>query len=246
MNIKKIILPIISKNYCPICGHYARGFITTGTSAEIWERLKGVGAGLRKTVCPYCRSNDRERLVFLYLRDFYLPNKKNVKIKCLHVAPEHQLSLYLQKTPIIDYIAADKRCEGYEYPNYVKDIDIMQMYDIQDKTFDLVICNHVLEHVSNDIIAMQELCRILKDNGIAILQVPIALKLDKTIDDPTITSPKDRFEKYGQEDHVRIYGIDYPERLKKAGFRVEVINIANRYPRKFGLNKNEMLYICHK
>ena len=93
---------------------------------------------------------------------------------------------------------------------------------------------------------MKNLRRILKDEGIAILQVPIALKLDKTQEDPSITTSEGRFETYGQSDHVRLYGTDYPDRLRQAGFVVETLDIASRYSHKYGLNKNELLHVCHK
>lgn len=206
--------------------------------------MHGVGAGRRKATCPNCGSTDRERLVFLFLKDYYLPCHKNVNI--LHIAPETQLSSFLRSLPQADYTAADKRCEGYSYPDYVQDIDIMSMPVVADNSYDLIICNHVLEHVPDDIVAMKELHRILKPDGIAILQVPIALKLAHTIEDSSIISPGARFETFGQCDHVRLYGTDYPKRLKKAGFIVEIKDIAMDYKKDLGLNYEEKLYICRK
>lgn len=237
---------LLSLRHCPICGSRFKSYLVTGTSALVWNELQAVGAGKRRAICPHCGSSDRERLIYLYLRDTYLPPLKEKKIHCLHIAPEAHISEFLKAQPNIDYTAGDKRCAGYSYPDYVQDIDIMEMHDIPDASFDLIICNHVLEHVSNDIIAMKELRRILKNDGIAILQVPLALKLATTIDDPTITSPEQRFEKYGQRDHVRLYGRDYSERLKEAGLVVKELNIARQYSQKYGLNKHEHLFRCHK
>ncbi|MEM9023365.1 MAG: methyltransferase domain-containing protein, partial [Bacteroidota bacterium] len=97
-----------------------------------------------------------------------------------------------------------------------------------DNHFDLVICNHVLEHIPDDRLAMRELFRVLKPGGQAILQVPIGLTLEQTIEDPSITDPAEREVRFGQFDHLRIYGQDYSDRLAEAGFDVQV-----HYPQQF-------------
>ena len=241
----KVKLILFGKKCC-FCHTRFYEYLPIGTDAKIWKELHGVGAGKRKAICPHCGSSDRERLVYLYIRDKYLPTHTENKVKCLHIAPESQLSNYLRSQSNIDYTAGDKRCEGYDYPDYVQPIDIMDFSSIEDNTYDLIICNHVLEHVQNDFVAMQGIRRILKANGIAILQVPYAIKLEKTIEDSSITSPTSRLEIYGQADHVRLYGLDYPIRLNSAGFSVEKMNIAKNYSRKMGLNRKESLFICHK
>ncbi len=239
----KIIL--LGKKCC-LCQARFYEFLPTGTDAKVWEDYQGIGAGKRKAICPHCGSSDRERLIYIYIRDKYLPTHQEKKVKCLHIAPESELSNYLRSQSIIDYTAGDKRCEGYDYPDFVRSIDIMNLSSIADNTYDLVICNHVLEHVENDIVAMQEIRRVLKPRGIAILQVPYALKLEETYEDPSKDTPSSRFEAYGQSDHLRLYGMDYPKRLEHAGFHVEKINSPALYCRKYGLNKDEILFICHK
>ena len=115
----------------------------------------------------------------------------------------------------------------------------------------IVTCNHVLEHIIDDHLAMSELYRVLRPNGWAILQVPISNLLEKTYEDFSITDTKGREEHFGQFDHVRIYGKDYPEKLKSAGFNVELIK-PNGYlsdKKSFNyhaVNPEETLYIAHK
>lgn len=231
---------------CPICHNRFPEYLIGGNDAAVWQKYHGVGGGIRKTRCPYCGSSDRERLVYLYIRDTYLPKHSGKQVKCLHIAPESQLSMFLRSQSNIDYTAGDKKCEGYDYPDYVQPIDIMDLSSIEDNTYDLIICNHVLEHVENDLVAMQEIRRVLKPSGIAILQVPIALKLKLTHEDPSITTPEERLESYGQWDHVRLYGSDYKERMESAGFEVKVIDIANHYSKKMGLNREEKIFECRK
>lgn len=104
----------------------------------------------------------------------------------------------------------------------------------------------MLEHVEDDLKGMSEIYRVLKKGGFAILQVPISYKMDKTYEDFSIIESNAREEAFSQRDYVRIYGLDYFDRLKKVGFEIEVIsNLADVYP-KFGLNKKEKIFICHK
>lgn len=243
--IRNAILWVFKKSECPICHAHFDEYLQTGTSAKVWEQYGGVGAGVRKAICPVCHSSDRERLVYLFFRDYYFTGNKNKHVKFLHIAPESNLSKYLMTHPNVEYMAGDKRCEGYSYPEYVRDVDIMDLHDIFDNTYDVVVCNHVLEHVPDDIVAMKELRRVLKHDGFAVLQVPYALKLEKTFEDNILTEAA-RFDAYGQADHVRLYGMDYHERLKIAGFNVEVLDIVRNYPKKYGLNPNEKLFLCRK
>jgi SAM-dependent methyltransferase len=121
---------------------------------------------------------------------------------------------------------------------------------LEDNTYDWVICNHVLEHVESDIEAMKEILRILKPGGKAILQVPINYDYTKTHEDLSITDPKEREKIFGQYDHLRWHGLDYPERLKTAGFQVLEFNIKDFLTpeeiEKYRLDTREILYINSK
>ena len=126
----------------------------------------------------------------------------------------------------------------------------VQNIPIEDNTYDTIFCNHVLEHVDSDHQAMVELHRILKPGGLAIMQVPLDPDYEKTDEDITIKDPAERERRFRQYDHVRLYGQDYPNRLKAAGFKVTVFDAQKELPggffEKYALPKREMLYVCTK
>ncbi|MGV6861388.1 MAG: class I SAM-dependent methyltransferase [Putridiphycobacter sp.] len=165
-------------------------------------------------------------------------------IKILHLAPERNISRILHNHGFKNYVCGDLFTEGYSYPDYVQNMNVLNI-PFGDNHFDLIICNHLLEHVPNDLDAMKELFRVLKPNGKAILQVPISKNSEKTFEDFSITDPKEREIVFGQFDHVRIYGQDYPERLESIGFSVKRVNITGEYP-KFGLASDEDIFIGYK
>ena len=153
-------------------------------------------------------------------------------------------SYFLFKLKFQKYVCGDLFTEGYSYPQHVQNLSILNIpYD--DNSFDLIICNHVLEHIQTDLLAMKELHRVLKNGGQAILQVPISKNNLKTFEDFSITDPIQREKVFGQFDHIRIYGQDYPERLQKIGFKVNRINISSEFM-KYGLNKDEDIFLCKK
>ena len=204
-----------------------------------------IGGGYRYSLCPRCHSTDRERLVYWDITEEYniLNSSKNIRL--LHIAPEKNLRKISKSFSHIKYISGDL--------NPLMNCDIrLGITDInfEDNYFDFIICNHVLEHIQDDKKAMRELFRILKQKGMAILQVPISKKAKETFEDFSITFPKEREKYFGQKDHVRIYGKDYKERLEGAGFKVVLYNIKDELNikniRKHGFNENEILYVCRK
>ena len=231
------------KYECPVCRSHVRLMKPLGLNIPVLTEKNVIGAGKRNAMCPVCDSSDRVRLLYLFLT-----NKTDIflkKIKLLHIAPEKQLKEIFEKQVNIEYLTADLNPE-----NVMIKMDIL---DIQypDNNFDMIICNHVLEHIPDDRKAMKELLRVLKPGGSAILQVPISLTLEKTFEDATIVSPEEREKVFGQNDHVRIYGKDYSLRLKETGFNVKeyqwtkdinILNPGNMYC----LNKNEIVYFCIK
>jgi ubiquinone/menaquinone biosynthesis C-methylase UbiE len=122
--------------------------------------------------------------------------------------------------------------------------------NFKDESFDLIICNHVLEHIEDDKLALDEMYRILKYNGISILQVPINVKRENTFEDLSIKSKIQREKYFGQYDHVREYGLDFKDRVEQAGFKVEMINYSKKISQdlviKYGLMKDDLIPIGKK
>lgn len=230
---------------CPICNKSFRDWYPIGLDLEVLKKYRVSGAGYRKAGCWNCDSMDRSRLLYLYFtRVAPVPEDA---ISVLHIAPNYHVSTLFMNRPLITYIRGDKFTKGYIYPDGVQNLDILEL-DFDDNSFDLVICNHVLEHIPDDTRAMRELFRVLKPGGKAILQVPFSKLLEQTLQDPSITTDEAREKAFGQFDHVRIYGMDYTDRLEGAGFRVESLNLCEHYPefRRYGINPDEDIFVARK
>lgn len=193
--------------------------------------------------CPRCGSLERHRLLWSYFetRTDLLDRHLDV----LHVAPEYSLEKRLAALPQLRYTTAD-----LDSPLADMTLDVMSM-PFADATFDVVLCNHVLEHVDDDRVAMAEIRRILRPGGWAILLVPIDHSRASTFEDPAIVAPEERFARYGQEDHARLYGRDYADRLRETGFDVTVEDYGATLPddvvERCRLRRNgrfEEIYLC--
>lgn len=163
----------------------------------------------------------------------------------LHVAPELCFIDRFEKLENIDYITAD-----IESPLAKVKMDIHDI-PFEENTFDVIFCNHVLEHVTDDIRAMSEMKRVLKPNGWAILQIPFFHPIpEKTYEDASITDPKEREKAFGQDDHVRMYGKDYADRLRSVGFDVTEDDFVQKLPKetveKYALPEDEIIYLVKK
>lgn len=189
---------------CPVCERGAIAYLPSGSPPR------------PHVLCPFCGSRERARMTWLFLKE-----RKVLRpgLRILHVAPEACLREKLQALPGVEYVAGDKHEVGYRYPVGTMDLDVTQL-QFPDDRFDLILCSHVLEHVTQDRVAMHELCRVLAPGGLGILMVPIKPELPITQEDPSVTDPKERERLYGQFDHVRLYGRDYAQRLRDAGFTV--------------------------
>jgi SAM-dependent methyltransferase len=215
---------------CPCCGWHFQKFLPCS------ETLR---PGI---TCPRCGSLGRHRLMALYFK-----NRTRLfsdRLKVLHFAPEFCIQRLLEGLTNIEYNSAD-----LDSPWARTRIDITQIPE-PDNSYDIVLCSHVLEHVPEDRVAMREICRILKPGGWAILQVPVQWDRPNTYEDPSILAPEERLKAFGQIDHVRIYGNDYLDRLRDAGFDATV----DRYVQTFepaqiegyGLPPNEGIVVCRK
>ncbi len=202
----------------------------------------GYGKQRENALSPGTLSLERHRQMWLYLQndtDFF---SKNLKV--LHIAPEQEFLRKFKKLKNLDYTSADLYSPIVDVKADILDLPF------EDNTFDVIICNHVLEHIQDDRKAMSELYRVMKNGGWGIVQVPMKISLEKTYEDFSITDPKERQKHFGQYDHVRWYGMDYFERLKSVGFSVDANFYSQKFSdseiRKFGLNKNEILPIIFK
>jgi SAM-dependent methyltransferase len=244
--LKRTFLRIIwygRKYKCNVCNSSIRKWKPIGYDFQVIQKYRIAGSGKRDALCPVCSSSDRVRLLLYFLESRTELFKQPLKL--LHIAPEPSLEYIIKKVDAIDYLTADLNPE-----------EVMMQLDITnapfpDATFDAIICNHVLEHIPDDALAMKELFRILKPNGWAILQVPVSLNLDKTLEDFSITDAKGREQAFGQKDHVRIYGRDYTDRLQKAGFNTKKYNWTEDQTltgsgRCFQLNNEEVIFFCTK
>ena len=183
---------------------------------------KIIGAGYREQdYCPVCKSTYRHRLVWLYLKELNI--WKN-PMTVLHIAPEEMIARKLARMKQLRYITGDADPERYNHYTRAIRLDITHL-PFDDASFDVIICNHVLEHIADDKLAMSEIYRVMKPEGFALLQVPLSGVIDKTYEDPGIVTEEERVEHFGQKDHVRIYGKkDYLMRLTGSGFKVTEYN----------------------
>lgn len=216
---------------CPCCYGSFRNFLPFGV-----DKIR------LNAMCPKCSSLERHRLLWLYLQ-----NKTNLlkdKLKVLHFAPEYIFQKKFKTLPNLQYISADLNS-----PSAMVRCDITSI-PYSDESFDVVLCIDVLEHIPQDRVALSEIFRVLKKKGWAILQVPVDHSRDKTFEDPTVISEEERQRVFGHYEHVRIYGLDYKNRLEEAGFKVKVENyISTLNPEiifKYAIDSNRLIYYCMK
>lgn len=193
-------------------------------------------------LAPHSLSLERHRLLWLYLKQ--QTNFFTQSVKLLHVAPEYCFIKPFSKFKNINYITADLNSPWAK----VK-MDV-QCNPFPDNEFDAIICNHVLEHVPDDSKALAEFYRVMKPGGFGIFQVPIDYRRENTYENDSIISPTEREKHFGQRDHVRLYGRDYPQRLRKAGFTVLedrfVMEMSKELVQRFALPSDEIIYLCRK
>jgi SAM-dependent methyltransferase len=202
----------------------------------------GYGAQRNNVLSPSTLSLERHRLLWLYLKNetnFFTAPKK-----VLHFAPEQAFYKMFRNQKNLDYTTTDLFS-----PLADVKADICNL-PFEDNSYDLILCNHVLEHIPDDTKAMQELYRVIKPGGMGIFQIPQDLKRAVTFEDNDITDQKERAAIFGQYDHVRVYGRDYFNKLRSIGFTVVeedyTKKIAPEFVEKYCLAPGEIIPICFK
>lgn len=217
----------------PISGRTYRKFLPYGYSKK---------AKRKNVLCPGSLSLERHRLLWLYLKsrtDFF-----TARHKILHIAPEQCFYKIFRKMKNLEYVTGD-------YNSPIADVKFdLHRAPFPNNSFDVILCNHVLEHVDDADQCMRELYRIMKPGGWGIFQVPLDTTKEKTYEDKSITSPEAREEHFWQKDHVRLFGLDYKDKLASAGFTVKVDDFVTSFTPeqvdRYRLPANEMIYFCSK
>ena len=214
--------------HCPVCGGRYRRFLPFGLD------------GRRNARCPGCGSLERHRFLWLWLRDEYRLLRRRLRV--LHVAPEPCIRDALAANTALRYESVDMFDPAAD-----RAADLTAL-PFASNEFEVAICSHVLEHVTDDGAAMAELHRVLTPGGRAAVMVPIDMKRARTYEDPAIDTAAGRNEAFGHPYHVRICGADYPDRLRRAGFVADTVssNILSRHHRRLWRINRTVLFDCRK
>ena len=231
-----LITPVMGLAYagdrvlCPVCGHRYGKFLPYGYVNPRENAL-----------CPHCLALERHRLLWLYLlreTPFF-----DEKPRLLHVAPERCYIRRLEHLLGDRYVTAD-----LESPLAKVKMDVQHIPFASDE-FDVIFCNHILEHVDDDRQALREMFRVMRPGGWGVMLSPVNYNRETTYEDPAIVLPEDRLRHFGQKDHVREFGRDYPARLAECGFEVSEIDyLARLDPEEIALYglRHEILYLVRK
>jgi SAM-dependent methyltransferase len=233
---------------CVVCGQKLSYFLPFAGGVEpvpgVLKELDVVGSDLERCACPKCESNDRERHLLLYCQrsgiDRFIRGAH-----VLHFAPERSIAAYMAGLALGRYVKADL----YPAAADVQRVDMLHM-EFPDASFDLVIANHVLEHVDDDVRALSEIRRVLRPGGKAILQTPYSAMLLASFEDKGVQSRDARTFAYGQDDHVRLYGRDVFDRFCAAGFISRVVShqeaMPDIAPTLYGVNPREPFFLFER
>jgi len=232
----RVFAPLVYKGNkvdCPVCEKSFKKFLSYGSNVAHRDNV----------LCPYDLTLERHRLMWVYLK-----NKSNFftaeKLKVMHIAPEQCFYSEFKKQNNLEYTTGDLLSP-------LADIHFdLHKIPLEDNQYDVIFCNHVLEHVEDDHKCMTELHRIMVSGGWGIFQVPIDTSRIETYEDASIVSPEEREKHFWQYDHVRLYGLDYQKKLEAAGFEVEIYDYHQDMPKeqyeKYRFHPDELLYIVKK
>lgn len=216
---------------CPVCASKFSQFLPYGRLVSRDNAL-----------CPNCLALERHRLMYLFLKE--KTNFFTQKHKLLHIAPEYCFIDRFEKLPNLEYITAD-----IESPLAKVKMDLHAI-PFAEGSYDVVFCNHVMEHVDDYMQCMREIHRVLRPGGWAIIQSPQDWSRATTFEDPSIIDPAERERIFWQNDHLRLFGRDYGQVLQKAGFKVTEDKFVQEMPKskaeRFALPLEEIIYFCEK
>lgn len=214
--------------HCPLCTTSFRTFLPFGKPMRA------------QAMCPRCNTVERHRLLW-----FYLVNELHIEtrpLKVLHMAPEPIIQDRLKQLKNLDYLSAD-----LVSPVAMQHVDL-QALPFANNSFDLILCSHVLGHVPDDRKALRELCRVLRPQGVLLLQDHVNPQLHQTQEFPDSLTAQQRMTLYGQPDRCRNYGADFISRLQQEGFKVEAVDYTPPFSQKelqrLGLTYRETLYLA--
>lgn len=215
---------------CACCDGKFSTFLTYGNTPR------------KNAVCPRCNALERNRVLWIYLTKELKIEGKNWKV--LHFAPERTLEKRMKQLQKLTYIGADLNPDLADYQ-----MDITKIPE-SDNEFDLIICSHVLGHVPDEGLAIREMKRVLKPNGLAIVMTVIDLNNPITYENDTVKTPAERLKNYGEDDLTRLHGLDFQQRLEAQGFEVEALDYRLTFSeadqKRLGLGQGarEMLFLC--
>ncbi|GAA4314752.1 hypothetical protein GCM10023183_35080 [Nibribacter koreensis] len=214
--------------FCPLCEGHFQKFLPFGV-----ERRP-------QALCPKCHTLERHRLLWLYLQEQVQVETQQLSV--LHMAPEPVLQEKLKRLPNLQYRSAD-----LSSPLAMDKVDIQRL-PYADASFDLILCSHVLAHVPDEKLALQELSRVLKPKGRLLLQARIFLDLPQTLEEADVATPQQRLKAHGQADRFRKYGLDFSERVSAQGFAVSPVDYAqtrtSQEQQHLGLGQQEIIFVA--
>jgi len=236
-------IPVISPTYRSLRRVFsAARYSGTAVSCPVCERSFKSWLGRHEHgLCPYCRSSCRHRLLSMHLAETCANEEK--PLDTLFFAPDWGMEKWLRRRRQFRCATTDLGAPGVDFHS-----DITQLPSA-DESYDLILCSHVLEHIPDDSKAIAEIYRVLRPGGRAMIQIPWNSASESTDEDPSVTDIRERERRFGQFDHVRMYGRDVIDRLGRPGFQVEVLNLVRcldvSEARRLGLWDDE-IFVCKK
>lgn len=269
MNIIKKVTPVFIKDfikdkineikqnkkiyYCPVCDEKVSHFNRLPDYFfELLDKYQNIHSifnfetiNILKYSCPNCGSADKDRLYAIFLKKKFSEIDHSHKYKIIDFAPSKGLATLIKNFNFLDYRSADLFMEGVD-----DKVDLTNLIIYKDESVDFFLCSHILEHIHDDVKAIKELYRVIKNGGWGILMVPISLSLKAIYENPEIITEEDRWKHFGQNDHVRVYSKQgFIDRIKSVGFYIKEYDInyfGENIFAKCGINNRSVLYIVEK